>query len=104
MEEVAPCKNKSVTHRQNLCNHRYMYLHVHYTYIMYLHVPPQLARLGIQVSLAIHVYMFVCLGYGWVGYFTFLFFLLVYQAYMNYLPFNAKHLWIRLSQLSCLGS
>ena len=40
----------------------------------HINPPPQLSRLGIQVSLAI--YMFVCLGYGWVGYFTFLFFLI----------------------------
>ena len=31
---------------------------------------PQFSRLGTQVSLAIYIYMFVCLGYGWVGYTT----------------------------------
>ena len=33
----------------------------------------QFSRLGIQVSLAIIYYMFVCQGYGWVGYFTYFF-------------------------------
>ena len=35
--------------------------------------PSQFSRLGIQVSLAI---IYVCQGCGWVGYFTFLFFLI----------------------------
>ena len=34
--------------------------------------PPQFSRLGIQVSLAIINYIFVCLGNGWVGYLSFL--------------------------------
>ena len=28
-------------------------------------------------------YMFVCLGYGWVGYFTFLFFLIAMHMYFH---------------------
>ena len=31
---------------------------------------------GVPCYVYIHVYMFVCMGYGWVGYFIFLFFLL----------------------------
>ena len=43
-------------------------------YVMVSH-KPQFSRLGIQVSLATYMYVFiyVCLGYGWVGYYTFLF-------------------------------
>ena len=65
--------------------------------------PSQFSRLGIQVSLAI---MFVCLGYGWVGYFTFLFFAMhMYfhvHVYTRWGPdqrllvatYHALHIWL----------
>ena len=53
--------------------------------------PPQFSMLGIQVSTC----MFVCLGYGWVGYFTFLFLFtflkLVCYAHVQYASKKTSH-------------
>ena len=50
-------------------------LHVHASHKQSLTPPPQFSKLGIQMSLSLYI-NFVCLGYGWAGYFTLSFFLL----------------------------
>ena len=56
-------------------------------YVMVSH-NPQFSKLGIQVSLATYMYVFiyVCLGYSRVGYFTFLFSYINLVCYTHVFP------------------
>ena len=70
----------------------YKYSMLHHTRVhVHVHNPPShFSKLGIHA-------MFVCLGYGWVGYFTFLFLLLSFKLVCYF------HVYVYMYMYTCFN-